>query len=617
MSIFKSGYRFALIGIFGSQLALAAPPAAINIHGQLLSASGSPVSGARAYSVQFHDASTAGSLLGGSLTGTVDVSTDGLFNLSVEPPAEILTSPDVWYSLGVDTDEPVDNSAADDVFPSRIRVYSVPFALQAQEAIEIAASGVGNGSVDNTEFEALDGVTSGIQAQIDAIDTSGIATNTADIAQLETDVAAKANSTDVYTKTESDSTFVAVAGDTMSGPLGVDTVNEATLNAGVTADGVTLKDSYVGLAPITAPGDTTGKLYNVAGSLFFNGVAVGGTTVDKDAINNNGTLGFDWLDAELDNALTIAGGTVNNDSFSALSDLGAESAIGSAMGQVAAGDHGHTLSDLSGSVTDAQVPDALTISSGTVNNNSFSALSDLGAESAIGSSTGQVAAGDHGHTLSALSGSVTDAQVPDTITISGVDAADDAAGTPSITYASDPNTGIHRPGADQLALVTNGTARLSVDNAEVNLLNNILEITSGSAPGTTTNKLYNSSGNLFWNGTQLDAGGGGADTDTMNWTGYIYDFGGPLSIFKQVMTKPGTIISFQVYCAGPANNATVDLKNNGASILASSPAAFSADTVVTPALASQNFAQGDVLEFEVNGTTADLRAVNISIVVEY
>ncbi len=506
-------HRTMCVSLLFAATALAAPPAAINIHGQLLSSSGAPVTGARVYSVQFHDASTAGNALGGALTGSVDVSAEGLFNLSVEPPAAILTAAEVWYSLGVDTDDPADSSAADDIFPSRIRVYSVPFALQAGE---VEATGVGNGTVDNTEFEALDGVTSNVQAQLDAIDTSGIATNAADIAQLETDVAAKANSADVYTKTESDSTFVAVAGDTMSGTLGVDTISEATLNAGVTADGVTLKDSYVGLAPITAPGDTTGKLYNVAGSLFFNGAAVGGTTFNKDAINNSGTLGFDWLDAELDNALTIAGGTVNNDSFSALSDLGAESAIGSAMGQVAAGDHGHTLSALSGSVTDAQVPDALSISGGTVNNNSFSALSDLGAESAIGSSTGQVAAGDHDHTLSALSGSVTDAQVPDTITISGVDAADDAVGTPSIAYSSDPNTGIHRPGADVLALVTGGAIRLSVDTSEVNLLNSIVEIASGSAPGVTTNKLYNSSGNLFWNGTQLDAAGGGSAAEVLS-----------------------------------------------------------------------------------------------------
>lgn len=490
----------------------ATPPAAINLHGQVLSASGEPISGSRAYAVQFFDASTGGNPLGSALTGTVLVSDDGLFNLAIEPPAAILTTADVWYTLGVDTDEPADNVATDDVFPARIRVYSVPFALQAGR---VEASGVGIGTVDNTELDALDGVAGNVQAQIDAIDTSGIAQNAADIAANTTAIANKANSVDVYSKAAADTNFVSAAGDTMTGPLAVDTLTEASTNAGVSADGVTLKDSYIALAPISAPGDTTGKLYNVGGSLFFGGNAVGGATVNKDAINNSGTLGFSWLDAELDDALTIAGGAVNNDSFSALSDLTAESAIGTAAGQVAAGNHGHNLQDLAGAVTDAQVPDTITISGGTVNNDSFSALSDLAAESAIGTSTGQVAAGDHSHTLSALAGSVTDAQVPDTITISSVDAADDTAALPSIAYATDPNTGIHRPGADVLALVTGGSIRLSVDTSEVNLLNNILEIASGSAPGVTTNKLYNSSGNLYWNGTQLDAAGGGSTSEVL------------------------------------------------------------------------------------------------------
>ena len=38
-----------------------------------------------------------------------------------------------------------------------------------------------------------------------------------------------------------------------------------------------------------------------------------------------------------------------------------------------------------------------------------------------------------------------------------------SASTPSITFASDPNTGIYSPGADQLAISTNGTGRLFVD----------------------------------------------------------------------------------------------------------------------------------------------------------
>ena len=45
------------------------------------------------------------------------------------------------------------------------------------------------------------------------------------------------------------------------------------------------------------------------------------------------------------------------------------------------------------------------------------------------------------------------------------------------------------------------------------MLHDVLEIiTATGAPGVTTNKLYNVSGNLFWNGTQLDAGGGGGGT---------------------------------------------------------------------------------------------------------
>ena len=37
------------------------------------------------------------------------------------------------------------------------------------------------------------------------------------------------------------------------------------------------------------------------------------------------------------------------------------------------------------------------------------------------------------------------------------------AAAPGIAFASDPNTGIYNPGADQLAVATNGTQRLSID----------------------------------------------------------------------------------------------------------------------------------------------------------
>ncbi len=595
-------------GVMGLSV-FAAPPASINVHGQLIGSGGAVLSGERAYQVTFYDAATGGNVLGSALTGTVTVSASGLFNVAVTPPSEVLTASGVWYSVGVDTDVPADNDASDDVFPNRIRVYSVPFALQAQEVVAVDASRVGSGMVDNTELDALDGVTGNVQAQLDAIDTAAvmqhttdiaanasaiatnttnittnataiatkgdastvsqnttdiatnssaiatnttnittnattiatkgdasavsqnatdigtnatniatnttnivsntgsIATNTTNITTNATTIATKANSADVYTQTAADTAFVDAAGDTMSGTLGVDTITEATTDTGVTAEGLVLKDSYLGLPQIMAPGDTSDKLYNVSGTLFFGATQLGLSSLDKDGLNNAGTLGFDWLDSEVADGLTIQGGTVNNDSFSAYSDLTAESKIGTGASQVAAGNHAHAFSAITGSVTDAQVPDTISINGGTVNNNSFSALSDLNAESAIGTGALQVAAGNHAHAFSAITGSVTDAQVPNDITINGVDAADDTAGAPALTYANDSNTGIHRPGADQLAMVTNGAARLTVDNSEVNIAGNILEIASGSAPGVTTNKLYNTSGNLFWNGTQLDAGG--------------------------------------------------------------------------------------------------------------
>jgi hypothetical protein len=588
----------------------------------------------RAWEVTFHDAENGGNVLGTTQSGTVTVSAEGLFNIAVTPPSEVIDAAEVWYSVGVDTDDPVDNDASDDVFPDRIQVLSVPFALQAQEVVAVDAMAVADGSVDNTEFQQLDGVSSNIQQQIDAIDTSGIGTNASNIAQNTSDIAdnaadisqnttdiatnagiidtnttaiagkadaadvaqntsdiadnaaaiaLKANSADVYTQAAADTAFVDATGDTMSGALGVDTVNEATADAGVNVDGVLLKDSFVSLAQTTAPGDPADKLYNVGGSLFFNGVQVDATTVGKDAINNAGTLGFEWADIEVSDTLTIgSGGSVDNGAFSALGDLQAESAIGTGSGQVAAGDHDHNLQNLSGAVTDAQVPDALTIQGGSVNNDSFSAISDLGAESAIGTGAAQVAAGDHSHMLQDLGGAVTDAQVPDNITITEADTLadvtgrgastasnislsgaaqsitftnptgivginsdsvlglglegltilngsmtsvgqiqfnDDSAANPAMTYGNDPNTGVHRPGNDQLALVTNGVSRLTVDNAEVNLTGNVMEIATGTAPGTTTNKLYNTGGNLFWNGTQLNGGGGGSTSEVWRFFG--------------------------------------------------------------------------------------------------
>lgn len=237
----------ACAAVLSSVSTQAQPPAAINIHGQLLDASAAPITGTRVFQVTFFNAETNGAMLGSPVTGLTTLSANGLFNIPVEPPPAVLTESDVWYELGIDTDTPVDNDSSDDVFPNRIRLLSVPFALIAGS---VDAAGVGSGIVDNTELETLDDIAGNVQSQLDD----------------------KADALDVYSQTVADDNFVDESGDSMSGPLNVDTVNEATSGAGVTVDGVTLRDSFVQLPQITAPGDTTDKLYNVAGNVFFNGV---------------------------------------------------------------------------------------------------------------------------------------------------------------------------------------------------------------------------------------------------------------------------------------------------------------------------------------------------------
>jgi hypothetical protein len=65
-----------------------------------------------------------------------------------------------------------------------------------------------------------------------------------------------------------------------------------------------------------------------------------------------------------------------------------------------------------------------------------------------------------------------------TITTTGVvSAALGAAATPSITFTGDLNTGIYSPGADQVAISTNGAGRLFVDaSGNVNIDSNTLYV---------------------------------------------------------------------------------------------------------------------------------------------
>lgn len=95
-------------------------------------------------------------------------------------------------------------------------------------------------------------------------------------------------------------------------------------------------------------------------------------------------------------------------------------------------------------------------------------------------------------------------------------APDGTAAAPSIGFESDPNTGIYRPGADQLAISTGGSGKLFVNNAgevDISSANARLYITTtgtNTAVATLRNASYYYNINLdgtngaltFYNGTE-------------------------------------------------------------------------------------------------------------------
>ena len=752
-----------------STAAGAAPPSAVNIHGQLIGTDGTPLTGMRAYEVAFFDAETGGNAIGTAISGTAMVSTDGLFNITVTPPSGMLTAPEVWYSLGVDTDDPVDNDATDDIFPDRIRVYSVPFALQAEEVVGVDADRVGNGNVDNTEFDALDGVTGNLQTQIDGIDTSGIATNTTNISQNTSDIALKANSADVYTQSEidtqqgtqdtaialkansadvytqseidtqqgtqdtaialkansadvytqseidtqqgtqdtaialkansadvytqseidtqqgtqdtaialkansadvytqseidtqqgtqdtaialkansadvytqseidtqqgtqdtaialkansadvyaksaADTNFVDVTGDTMSGALAVDVINEATSDAGVTLDGLLIKDGQLNInmgssmgpfqvggslgpvtvdqqqatGPNTLSGNSTSHYQSFTAGFTGNltritaatGVGANATLNVYEGDGTGGTLllggeavSTSSIDLTLSTPVEVTAGQVYSFEIVYASAFGIN--IRNDNPYAGGGHQGSGSNDMVFATYVAPLTNALTVDANglvgigtdtpeeavdvdgamrlresgaptTTTDRIYNDSGDLyfsGAQltssgalneaDTLASVTGRGATTAQNLTLSGAAQSITFTNPTGVVAINSdsvlglglegltvlngnvtglgrAQANDDTAGAPAFTYSNDTDTGIHRPGANQLALVTGGASRITVDNAEVNLTGNILEMGANTAPSTTTNKLYNTGGNLFWNGTQLDSGGGG------------------------------------------------------------------------------------------------------------
>ncbi len=124
------------------------PPASIVVRGTLTDTAGQPATlpGTRAYRIRYFNASSAGSQIGSDITGTLEIPADGRFSIVVTPPAGIYSAPEVYYELAIDSNTPTNGLDANDVFGSRTKVHSVPFAVQSVEA---TTSGSGTGSLND------------------------------------------------------------------------------------------------------------------------------------------------------------------------------------------------------------------------------------------------------------------------------------------------------------------------------------------------------------------------------------------------------------------------------------------------------------------------------------
>ncbi|HDP35082.1 MAG TPA: hypothetical protein ENN29_08240, partial [Candidatus Hydrogenedentes bacterium] len=192
----------------------------VAIRGQLLDAAGNPLYGMRDYNVEFFDAASGGASLGGPITGTIEVSLEGLFVIELTLPVSVAASGTAWYELAIDSSDPPDGIDGADIFAGRIPVRSVPFAVRTGAADFVAVGDVGAGAITDAEFESLSGVTGNIQLQLDNkpdntevylrndIDAAlALKADAADVysrGETDTALALKADADSVYTKTETD-----------------------------------------------------------------------------------------------------------------------------------------------------------------------------------------------------------------------------------------------------------------------------------------------------------------------------------------------------------------------------------------------------------------------------
>lgn len=249
------------------------------------------------------------------------------------------------------------------------------------------------------------------------------------------------------------------------------------------------------LGEVAAPGDTSGRLYNVGGSLFWNGRQLDSSSGSTPITGV--TAGAGLIGGGSSGAVTLAvdAGTTAGKILQLNSSAELPAVSGKNLTELNASNLGSGImsdSRLSGNVSllgstiglSSEVSGVLPVSNGGTGSASLADLISLGANT-VGSYVGSISGGSG-------------------IAVSPGAPGEGSAVTVTLDTTAAPSwSGLH----SFLSGLNVGTAASS---PEAFHLNGRLHLEQGTAPSVTTDKLYNEGGNLFFNGvnlSQLAAGG--------------------------------------------------------------------------------------------------------------
>ena len=319
-----------------------AVPDSISIQGVLADGVGEPLTGTRAYEVQYYDAAADGNPLGDALTGSVTVGVSGEWAIVLSPPAAVVNAAgEVWYSLAIDSAAVPDGAIdGEDVFSERIQVGSVYFAQRAGDADAL-------GGADAATYATGAELSSGLAGKADTGHNHDSLYYTE--SEIDTSLAGKANSTHAHVA--SDISTGTLSTDRFSAYVDLEAEGAIGAGAGQVAAGIHDHDgAYV------RPGEAD----SVTSAMIADGTVTQADLADEAALYEildddgpdsgldadllDGIQGSDYRDASHLNA-----GTLSTDRFSAYDDLETESKIGMEGDQLAPGDHNaHGYSSASG-----------------------------------------------------------------------------------------------------------------------------------------------------------------------------------------------------------------------------------------------------------------------------